>query len=66
MAVILEKLDSDIGCSISYQEDVDFPRFKSSRLEILSNGNFNDTCLLLSSSFFYLFSYLKRCSLKTK
>ena len=35
-------------------------------IKILSNGRFNDTCLLLSSSSFYLSSYLKVCSLKIK
>ena len=48
--------------SICYLEDVDFPRFKYIRLEILSNEKFNDTCLLLS----FFFSYLKGCLLKTK
>ena len=46
-------------------KEIDFPRFKYSRFKILSNGNFNYACLLLSF-LFSLYSYLKGGSLKTK
>ena len=51
----LKSWNGNIRCSICSVENVNFFRFKYSRLEILSNGKFNDIFLLLSSSFFIYF-----------